>query len=107
MVLATGALHLGWVCACSELNCARLSFAIGVGVRSQGPFDAEVSGFRCLPVDGETKPRLPLREAPCSSRTILDLGHEERELLSSVHSHKTSLLSFTPHTTPLTRVLLP
>ena len=89
MVLATGELHLGWVCACSELTCA-LSFAIGV--RSQGPFDAEVSS---VPVAGEPTLELPLREAPCSPSIILDLGHEGPELLSSIHSHKTSLLSFT------------
>ena len=52
-------------------------------------------GFRCLPVAGEPTPGLPLREAPCSSSIIIDLGHEGLELLSSIHSHKTPLLSFT------------
>ena len=38
---------------------------------------------------------LPLREEPFLSSIILDLGHEGLELLSSIHSHKTALLSFT------------
>ena len=52
-------------------------------------------GLRCLPVAGEPTPGLSPREAPCSSSIILDLGHEGLGLLSSIHSHKTSLLSFT------------
>ena len=82
MVLTNGALHLGWVCACSELTCA-LSFAIGGIFRCRG--------FRCLPVAGEPTPGLPLCEAPCSSNIILDLSHEGLELLSSIDSHKTPL----------------
>ena len=65
MVLATGALHLEWVCACSKLTCA-LSFAIGV--RSQGSFDAEVSSVSpssasprrgCLSVKHPARPASP------------------------------------------------
>ena len=89
MVLATDALHLGWVYACSELTCA-LSFAIGV--RSQGSFDAE--SFRYRLFADETKPELPLREAPGSlSIDLNNLDHEPRELLSSARSHETSLPS--------------
>ena len=67
MVLATDALHLGWVCACSELTCA-LSFAIGV--RSQGSFDAEVSGVASSPTRPSRKRRSakhPARSAPTST----------------------------------------
>ena len=39
----------------------------------------------------ETKPELPLREAPGS--LSIDLDHEPRELLSSARSHETSLPS--------------
>ena len=52
------------------------------------------ASFRCLAVEGETKPGLPLREAPCSSSIIFDLDREALEFLSSVHSHETSVLSF-------------
>ena len=89
MVLATDALHLGWVCACSELTCA-LSFAIGV--RSQGSFDAEVLGVSPSPASPR---RGCLSVKHRSSSIIIDLGHEGLELLSSIHSHKTPLLSFT------------
>ena len=51
--------------------------------------------FRCLSVAGEPTPGLPLCEAPCSSSIIINLGHEGLVLLSSIHSHKTPLLSFT------------
>ena len=88
MVLATGVLHRRWVCACSELTRA-LSFAIGV--RSQGSFDAE--SFRYRLFADETKPELPLREAPGSLSIDLNLDHEPRELLSSARSHETSLPS--------------
>ena len=54
-----------------------------------------ITSFRCLAVDGETKPGSPLREAPCSSSIIFDLDHEALELLSSVHSHESSFLPFT------------
>ena len=46
---------------------------------------------RYRPVDDETKPELPLREAPGSLSIDLDLGHEPRELLGSARSHETSL----------------
>ena len=62
MVLATDALHLGWVCACSELTCA-LSFAIGV--RSQGSFDARVSGIASSP----TRPSRSCRSAKHPARS--------------------------------------
>ena len=53
-------------------------------VRSKGHRCTEpITSFRCLAVDGETKPGLPLREAPCSSSIIFDLDHEALELLSS------------------------
>ena len=52
--------------------------------------------FQVSPFAGEPTPGLPLREAPCSSSIIIDLGHGGlEELLSSIHSHKTPLLSFT------------
>ena len=88
MVLATGVLHRRLVCACSELTRA-LSFAIGV--RSQGSFEAE--SFRYRLFADETKPELPLREAPGSLSIDLNLDHEPRGLLSSARSHETSLPS--------------
>ena len=72
MVLATGALHLGWVCACSELTCA-LSFAIGV--RSQGSFDAEVSGVSPSPASprrGCLSVKHPARPASSSTSATKD-----------------------------------
>ena len=72
MVLATDALHLGWVCACSELTCA-LSFAIGV--RSQGSFDAEVSGVSPSPASprrGCLSVKHPARPASSSTSATKD-----------------------------------
>ena len=72
MVLATDALHLGWVCACSELTCA-LSFAIGV--RSQGSFDAEVSGASPSPASprrGCLSVKHPARPASSSTSATKD-----------------------------------
>ena len=47
------------------------------------------------PVDDETKPELPLREASSSRSIDLDLDHELMGLLSPEHSHGTSLSSLT------------
>ena len=63
MVLATDALHPGWVYGCSELTCA-LSFAIGV--RSQGSFDAEVPGVS--PSPSPASPRRGCLSAKHSAR---------------------------------------
>ena len=74
MVLATDALHLGWVCACSELTCA-LSFAIGV--RSQGSFDAEVSDASPSPASprrGCLSVKHPARPASSSTSATKDLS---------------------------------
>ena len=94
MVLATDALHLGWVCACSELTCA-LSFAIGV--RSQGSFDAEVSGVASSP----TRPSRSCRSAKHPARSVplsidLNLDHEPRKLLSSAPSSRETSLPSLP-----------
>ena len=72
MVLATDVLHLGWVCACSELTCA-LSFAIGV--RSQESFDAEVSGAPPSPASprrGCLSVKHPARPASSSTSATKD-----------------------------------
>ena len=49
--------------------------------------------YHRLFADDETKPELPLPEAPGSLSIDLNLDHEPRELLSSAHSHETSLPS--------------
>ena len=54
-----------------------------------------ITSFRYRLVDAETKPELPLREAPGSLSIDLNLDHEPRELLSSARSHETSLSSLT------------
>ena len=54
-----------------------------------------ITSFRYRPVDDETKPELPLHEASSSLSIDLDLDHELLELLSSGHSHGTSLSSLT------------
>ena len=51
--------------------------------------------FDHRPVDDETKPELPLREASSSLSIDLDLDHELLELLSPEHSHGTSISSLT------------
>ena len=62
----------------------------------------------CPPVDGETKPELPLHEAPCSSSIILDLGYEQewsfpasyiRTKLRSCPSPRLSRISRRPNCT--------
>ena len=52
-----------------------------------------ITSFRYRPVDDETKPKLPLHEASSSLSIDLDLDHELLKLLSSRHSHGTSLSS--------------
>ena len=65
-------------------------------VRSAGlPSRSRVSGIASSPTRHETKPELPLREAPGSLSIDLNLDHEPRELLSSARSHETSLSSLT------------
>ena len=59
-----------------------------------------ITSCRYRPVDDETKPELPLHEASSSLSTDLDLDHELLELLSSGHSHGTSLSS--PTAAPVT-----
>ena len=51
------------------------------------------TSFRYRLFADETKPELPLREAPGSLSVDLNLDHEPRELLSSARSHETSLPS--------------
>ena len=51
--------------------------------------------FRYRLFADETKPELPLREAPGSLSIDLNLDHEPRGLLSSARSHETSLSSLT------------
>ena len=72
MVLATGARHPTTDCACRELTCA-LSFAIGV--RSQGSFDAEVSGVSPSPASprrGCLSVKHPARPASSSTSATKD-----------------------------------
>ena len=52
-----------------------------------------ITSFRYRLFADETKPELPLREAPGSLSIDLNLDHEPRELLSSARSHETSLPS--------------
>ena len=52
-----------------------------------------ITSFRYRLFADKTKPELPLREAPGSLSTDLNLDHEPRELLSSARSHEISLPS--------------
>ena len=54
-----------------------------------------ITSFRYRLFADETKPELPLREAPGSLSIDLNLDHEPRELLSFARSHETSLSSLT------------
>ena len=95
MVLATGALHLGWVCACSELTCA---FAIGV--RSQGSFDADISGVSpstARPSQGCLSVKHHARPAPSSTSATKDRSFSALYIRTKLRS--CGLFSFT---TPLT-----
>jgi len=92
MVLATDALHLGWVCACSELTCA-LSFAIGV--RSQGSFDAEVSGVASSPTRPSRKRRSAKHPARSASTSTSITSHGSFSAPHVRMKHETSLSSLT------------
>ena len=52
-----------------------------------------ITSFRYRHFADETKPELPLREAPASLSIDINLDHEPRELLSSARSRETSLPS--------------
>ena len=54
-----------------------------------------ITSFRYRLFADETKPELPLREAPGSLSIDLNLDHEPRGLLSSARPHETSLSSLT------------
>ena len=93
MVLATDALHLGWVCACSELTCA-LSFAIGA--RSQGYFDAEVSGVSPSPASprrGCLSVKHPARPASSSTSATKDWSFSAPYIRTKRHSCPSPRLS--------------
>ena len=81
---STTAIHSFMHCANPHSQPCLCSFS-----RSTEP----ITSFRYRLFVDETKPELPLREAPGSLSIDLNLDHEPRERLSSARPHETSLPS--------------